>query len=274
MTKPMKPSDLLNALIPRAGITIDEDLPYGPLPRQKLDIYRPEGAALLPTVVFFHGGAWQSGNKNFYLFAGVALARQGYAVAIPNYRLYPEAGFPDFLADCAQAVAWVRSNLALLGGDPARLFLMGHSAGAYNAVMLAMDTPYLAAAGTARDRIAGVIGLAGPYDFLPITGPDIRLVFAGGDCGPQTQPITFADGRAPPLLLASGAEDRVVLPRNSLALAARIRASGGLAETAIYPGLGHLGIAAALTKLFRGRAPVMRDTAAFIRSHRLAAAQP
>ncbi len=264
----MKPSDLLNALVSRTGIAITQDLPYGPLPRQKLDIYRPEGAALLPTVVFFHGGAWQSGSKDFYLFLAVALARQGFAVAVPNTRLYPDVGFPDFLRDCAAAVAWAATNLAQLGGDPARLFLMGHSAGAYNAVMLVMDTPYLAAAGTGRDRIAGVVGLAGPYDFLPITGPDIRLVFAGGDCGPQTQPITFADGQAPPLLLLTGAADRSVFPRNSLALAARICACGGAAETVVYPGLGHIGIVAALTKLFRFRAPVMRDTAAFIRSHR------
>jgi acetyl esterase/lipase len=263
---------LLNATISRAGLTVTHDVAYGILPRQKLDIYRPDGAGPAPVVVFFYGGAWNSGSKRMYPFVAATLARQGNVVVVPDYRLYPQVRFPAFLQDCAQAVAWTQSHLRDIGGDPNRVFLMGHSAGAYNAVMLAVDPAYLAAAGTSRAKIAGVIGLAGPYDFLPMTGEDVKAVFATVGDGPESQPVTYVDGKAPPMLLLAGSADTTVLPRNTLSLAAKVRARGGQVEDRIFPGVAHIGLVIAMAPLFQGKAPVLPTVEAFIRSHRLDAA--
>jgi acetyl esterase/lipase len=266
------PASLLNSTISRAGLTVTHDVAYGALPRQKLDIYRPDGAGPAPVVVFFYGGSWNSGNKAMYPFVAATLARQGNVVVVPDYRLYPQVRFPAFLHDCAKAVAWTLGHVREIGGDPDRVFLMGHSAGAYNAVMLGLDPAYLAAAGTSRANIAGVIGLAGPYDFLPITGEDVKAVFATVGDGPASQPITYVDGKAPPMLLLAGSADTTVLPRNTLSLAAKLRAKGGQVEDRIFPGVAHIGLVIAIAPLFQGKAPVLPSVEAFIRSHRLNAA--
>jgi acetyl esterase/lipase len=263
------PAQLLNSTISRSGVVVTHDVAYGALPRQTLDIYRPVGAGLAPVVVFLYGGAWNSGSKAMYPFVAATLARQGNVVVVPDYRLYPEVRFPTFLQDCARAVAWTQAHQAELGGDGRRVFLMGHSAGAYNAAMLALDPAYLEAAGTSRDRLAGMIGLAGPYDFLPITGADVKAVFSTVGDSPQSQPITYVDGHAPPMLLLAGSADRTVLPRNTLSLAAKIRATGGQVEDRIFPGVAHIGLVIAIAPLFQGKAPVLPMVEAFIRSHRL-----
>ncbi len=188
-----------------------------------------------------------------YPFVAASLARLGAVVAVPDYRLYPEVVFPTFLEDCAAAVAFAAANAARWGADPRRLVLLGHSAGAYNAGMLLLDPRFLAAADAPRPACGAL--LAGPYDFLPITRPDIVPVFP--DPGPWTQPITYADGRNPPLLLLAGGDDRTVKPRNTVALAERIRAAGGPIEEHILPGIGHVGIVLAFAPLFRGMAPVL-----------------
>ena len=260
------PAKLLNATISRAGLTVTHDVTYGPHARETLDIYRPATSGPAPVIVFFYGGAWNSGSKATYPFVAATLARRGNIVVVPDYRLYPEVRYPAFLQDCAQAVSWTASHMTQIGGDPRRLFLMGHSAGAYNAVMLGLDQRYLTGAGYDRSKLAGVIGLAGPYDFLPMTGDNERKVFAPADDGPQTQPITYADGHAPPLLLLAGDADDTVRPRNTLSLAERIRSSGGSVQTHIYPGVGHIGLVIAIAPLFQGRAPVLNDVEAFVRS--------
>jgi acetyl esterase/lipase len=258
-------ASLLNGLAPErmAG----EAIPYGGLPRQKLDLYQPPPeTASPPMVVFLHGGGWTEGSRAMYRFVGAALAERGCIVAIPDYRLYPEAGFPAFLQDCALATRWAFDNLAMLGADPARLFLMGHSAGAYNAAMLALDRQWLGAVGMlpARD-LAGVIGIAGPYDFLPLR-PDLRPVFGTGEQLARTQPISFADGANPPMLLLQGEADEVVDPANARRLAERIQAHGGPVETRFYPGIGHAAIVGALSGALRFLAPTLRDSLAFMRA--------
>ena len=261
------PADLLNATIPRADLTITHNVAYGPEPREQFDTYRPNTTTSLPTIIFFYGGSWNAGSKSTYPFVAATLARLGNVVVVPDYRLYPQVRFPTFLQDCARAVAWTQQHLAELHGDPHRVFVMGHSAGAYNAIMLALDPHYLADAGTSRDALAGAIGLAGPYDFLPITGPEVRAVFAPVQDGPASQPITYADGHAPPLLLLAGSADETVRPRNTLALAARIRAQGGSVEDHVYPGIGHIGLILAIAPLFQGKAPVLTDVEAFVAAH-------
>jgi acetyl esterase/lipase len=258
--------DLLNASVPLRTLVVARDVAYGPGPRQRMDIYRPARAARpLPVVVFFYGGAWQEGAREDYRFVAASLARTGIVVAVPDYRLYPEVRYPSFIEDGALAVAETRRLAADHGGDPDRLFVAGHSAGAYIAVMLAIVPDYLGAVGLARGALAGAVGLAGPYDFLPIIGEDIKLVFgSANDDLRRTQPIFHVDGHNAPLLLLHGDRDVTCYPRNSLALAARVTASGGRATARTYPGVGHIGIVAGFAPLTRFRAPSFDDTLRFI----------
>jgi len=267
------PVDLLNATIPTGGVAVTRDVAYGPGPREMLDIYRPDAPGPLPVVVFFYGGSWRTGSKADYKFVAASLAQRGLLVVVPDYRLYPEARYPGFLQDGAAAVAWTVGHIGAHGGDATDVFLMGHSAGAYIAAMLALDPAFLAAEGVQRDALAGMIGLAGPYDFLPITDPDIIPIFAVPD-QPATQPIHHVDGLNPPLFLAAGSDDTIVLPRNTTRLAAAIRAAGGPVEETVYPGVGHIGTVIAFAPLFRGKAPVLDDVLGFVRQHERAAISP
>ena len=252
--------DLLNATVPLRGLAVERGLPYGAHPRQAMDLYRPEGGGDgLPVLVWFYGGAWQTGRRQDYRFVAAALARRGMVVAVPDYRLFPEVRFPDFLRDGAAAVAEVQQRAAEWGGDGRRVVLAGHSAGAYIAAMLAVDRRWLGA----RRGIAGAVGLAGPYDFLPIIGHDIRAIFATADDTRRTQPAHLADGTAPPLLLLHGMRDDTCWPRNSLALAARLRAAGGQAETVLYPRIGHIGIVLGFVP-WLARCPTLADVERFV----------
>ena len=263
------PLQALNETVSQRGVTVVRGVGYeaGPLagnPRLRLDVYRPNLAGPLPVAVFVYGGSWEFGRRQDYLFVAAELARRGIVVMVPDYRVYPEVRFPAFLDDTAHAVAYAHRVAASWGGDPRRVFVVGHSAGAYNAAMLALDPHYLAAAGDDRATIAGTVGIAGPYDFLPIERPDIRAVFASAPDLSVTQPIGYADGRNRPLLLLAGTADQTVLPRNTLALAARVAARGGPVTAKLYPGVGHIGIVAAFAPLLRGRAPTLDDVARFV----------
>ncbi len=262
------PAYLLNALTPSRGVGRTADVRYAPGPRHTLDIYRPARADHpLPLIVFIYGGNWQSGDKDEYEFVALPLASRGAVVVIPDYRLAPAVQFPAFLQDNAEAVAWAMRHAAELGADPRSVFLMGHSAGAYNAAMLALNPHWLAAAGVSRDALAGMIGLAGPYDFLPITQPDLIPIFAPVDDGPLSQPITFADGANPPLLLRAGTADTVVRPANTESLARRIAGRGGPVDSKLYGGVGHVGLITAMAPLFQSRAPVLDDVWSFVKRH-------
>jgi len=257
-----------DALAPRDAGTerIVRDASYGAAPRQKLDLYTPAGprTGSLPTVVFIYGGSWSSGDKDDYEFLGTALAAQGFLVAIPDYRLVPEVRFPSFIEDCAQAVRWVQDNASAHGGSD-RIVLIGHSAGAYNAIMLALDAHYLADAGVASQTVRGAIGLAGPYDFLPFDVAATRNAFGQASDPQLTQPVHFARRDAPPLLLLWGEDDTTVGPRNLQGLERAMRAAGGRVETKLYPSIDHIEIMLALSRPFRGRAPVLEDVTAFVR---------
>lgn len=272
-------AEVLNLLTPRDGYRLQRDIAYGAGARQKLDLYAPIGAADDgPIVVFFHGGGWESGAKDDYLFVAQALAARGYATVVPNYRLYPEVRYPAFLEDAAAALAWVR-DYRRPSADPDRpVFLLGHSAGAYIAVTLALDQRWLRRAGVPLcDTVRGAIGLAGPYDFLPLSSARLKDIFGPPPGRPATQPINHVDGDEPPLLLIAGAADRTVRPGNSRRLAARVRERGGVAETRVYEAVGHIALVAAFSDPLAGVAPVRDDVAGFIERHRRdapCAAQP
>ena len=250
------------------GHVLGADVPYGPLPRQRLDIYTPSSAAPAggwPVVVFFYGGSWHSGDRADYGFVGAALAERGVLTLVADYRLYPEVSYPDFLRDSALALAFGLNEARRLGGDPGRVFVMGHSAGGYNAAMLALDPRWLAATGHAPADLAGWIGLAGPYDFLPTDNPQAQVVFHHPDYPPQAQPIQFAHQAAPPSFLGAPLHDSVVNPRRSTqALAAQLQAAGTPVTLRLYDGASHASLIGAMAPPLRWVAPVLADVLDFI----------
>ena len=255
----------INALVPKSDFRL-QSTDYAAAPRHALDVYVPtkpaDGPA--PVVIFYYGGNWDSGDRANYLFAGEALASRGFVAVLPDYRLYPEVRFPSFLNDSAEAVRWTFDHITEYGGDPQRVFLMGHSAGAYNAAMLALNPEYLCAAGVNPARIRGFVGLAGPYDFLPLQSKVTKAIFGFPDTPRTTQPIHYASAAAPPMLLLTGSDDSIVDPGNSRRLADSLRPRGVPVREIVYPGLGHLSLAGALAKPLRWIAPVLDDVTAFI----------
>lgn len=256
---------LFNALMPkdRGSHRVAASLCYGDLPRQMLDLYAPRRAdGPLPVIAFFYGGAWESGHRQGYAFAARALAARGFLVAVPDYRLVPEIRYPEFVRDGAAAVKWLRAHAAQHGGDPGRILLAGHSAGAYIAATLALDPAWL---GEDKAAIRGLAGLAGPYDFLPLDDPATLAAFGDWPDLEATQPIHHAGPGAPPTLLLHGEPDTRVKVRHSKALAKALEAGGNTVRLKRYPRLGHEGLIMALAVPLRGRAPVLSDVAAFAR---------
>ena len=260
------PIKVLNALTPTSTFTKTSSLAYGDDPRQKLDIYRPVTALPdAPVVVFFYGGSWNSGSKDDYGFVGEALAARGIVVVIADYRLYPQVRYPLFLQDGAQAVAWAHQHSAEYGGDPRKLYVMGHSSGAYNAAMLALDPQWLAGVGLSPSVFKGWIGLAGPYDFLPIENRDVRPVFFYPDSPPDSQPINHVSQSAPPSLLIASVDDNLVNPkRNTGGLAKKLRAAGVPVEEFYFTRTSHATLVASMSRPLRWLAPVLDRVTAFI----------
>jgi acetyl esterase/lipase len=246
------------------------DVAFGPGPRQRLDVYVPrraKGEATAPVAVFFYGGSWDTGRRQDYNWVGQALASRGFVTVLPDYGLYPQVRYPGFLEDGARAVRWAQDHAAEFGGDPERMVLVGHSAGAYNAAMIALDRHYLADAGVDPAHIRALAGLSGPYDFLPLTDPIAERTFGEAADLPATQPTSFVRPDAPPAFLATGDADTVVFPRNTVKLAARLRAAGVEVEERHYRGIDHVRMVLALSRPFRGRAPVLDQMTAFLHAH-------
>jgi len=241
------------------------DIAYGDGPREKLDVYLPDHAQPpRPLVVFFYGGRWSSGEKANYRFVGAALAARGAIAVIPDYSLYPQARFPVFLEDAARALRWASDNAERLGAERSRIFLMGHSAGGHIAAMLAFDKRWLSAVGLSPSSdLAGLIGLAGAYDFA-IDSDVLRGVFGPPANAAASQPLRYVTREAPPALLIAGEADTTVRPRNTRALAAAIEAAGGEARVIYYPGVTHREIIGAFSPLLHFVAPVADDVMAFV----------
>ena len=260
------PLKLLNALTPDATFDKTEGIAYGADPRQKLDVYVPRPPMKnAPVVVFFYGGSWNSGSRSDYAFVGEALASRGIVAVLADYRLYPQVRYPLFLEDGARAVAWTHEHIRQFSGNPQRLYLMGHSSGAYNVAMLALDPGLLGAVGLSPHNLSGWIGLAGPYDFLPIKNPLVRPVFFWPDSPPRSQPINHVSRGAPPALLIAASDDELVNPaRNTGGLARKLREAGVPVQDLYFSRTSHATLVATLSRPLRGLAPVLDVVTAFV----------
>ena len=266
--------DVLNATVPDDTYRRIADLAYGDSPRQKLDVYLPQQAVAekllapggAPMVVFFYGGSWSNGDRADYRFVGEALASQGIVTVVADYRLSPEARYPVFVEDSALAVRWAFDNAQKYGADPTRVFVMGHSAGAYNAAMLALDRRWLGAVGLSPAKLAGWIGLAGPYDFLPIGDRKTQIAFEWPNTPADSQALFHASNASPPALLLAPEKDSLVnTQRSTVGMANRLKSSGVRVESELFDTVSHITIVAAMASVLRGRAPVLERVTAFVK---------
>jgi acetyl esterase/lipase len=241
---------------------VAEGVAYGAHPRQRLDVYAPgdlDSDAGAPVVVFFYGGSWNSGRRQDYAFVGHALASRGVVAVLPDYRLVPEVSYPAFLADSAAAVRWAAAHAGRYGGDAERIGVAGHSAGAYNAVMLATDPRW------AELPIDAAAGLAGPYAFLPLDTRVTRRTFGSAEDLQATQPVNLVTGAGPPLFLAHGAQDGTVHPEDSALMAEAARTAGRSVTHVVYREVGHVMLLLSLGRWFRDQSDVLDDMTGFFR---------
>lgn len=259
------PLSAINAFVPEDGHERAVDIAYGPEARQRLDVYKPDNAnGDKPVVVFLYGGSWKRGKRENYRFAGQAFASRGYVTVVPDYRTYPDVRFPAFVEDAAAAVAWVRKNITRYGGDPDRIVLAGHSAGAHIAALLAYDHHYLKAAGVPMASIAGLVGLAGPYYFDPLKYASLRPIFETAKRPDEARPVTFVmPGQAPSLLL-HGKDDTTVWPKNSIELTKKLKDSRVPVRLVQIEDMGHVGILLALAEPFQEKDGVVDTIVDFI----------
>lgn len=262
--------DVLNATVSTDTYKRTEDIAYGPDPRQRVDVYQPStSVSNPPMVVFFYGGSWSGGDRADYRFVGEALASQGIVAVVADYRLSPEFRYPVFVQDSASAVRWAFAHARDYGVNPARIFVMGHSAGGYNAAMLALDKRWLAAEGMSPSQLAGWIGLAGPYDFLPIGDKKTQVAFKWPDTPQDSQPLFHASRASPPALLLAPAKDTVVDPvRSTVAMANKLKSNGVAVESQLFDGVSHVTLIASMASVLRGRAPVLERVTAFVQQTR------
>lgn len=265
------PVTVLNAMVPDSGYQHRADVIYGDHPRLKLDIYQPvtSTATKKPaTVIFFYGGGWEAGEKADYKFVAEALTSQGIIVVIPDYRVFPEVIFPEFIDDAATSVAWTKKHIAEFGGDPEQLFIAGHSAGAHIAAMLSVNPVYLQQVGLQPRQLRGMIGLAGPYDFLPLKSKTLKQIFGDEASQWQSQPVNFVGEGHPPTLLLVGNNDRTVLPRNSYRLADKLKKYDNSVELVEFNDYGHVAMIAKLAKPLRGNGALLAPIVSFVEKHR------
>jgi acetyl esterase/lipase len=267
----ISPPGLLSLLDGAIGGGVGASRPGSALPfgthGQTLDVWRPAGntTAKRPVLIFWYGGGWAKGDRRSYAFAARAYARAGFVVIMPDYRKVPGIRFPAFLQDGAEAVKWARDHVADYGGDPNRIAVAGHSAGAHIVAMLTLDTQWLKAEGVDPKIIKAAVGLSGPYDFYPFTSARAIEAMKGADPA-ATQPITFARADAPPMLLVTSTGDTEVRPKNAINLAAKLKSLGAPVTLIEYPALTHEDVAKALSKPFRGKGPVLADSVAFLKT--------
>lgn len=260
------PLEMLSAVSPSGHYERIADLRYGDHDRQLLDVYKPLSIMTkAPVVIYFYGGGWRDGDKKEFEFVASSLTRAGMIVAIPDYPLYPEVRFPTYVEQSAKAVAWMLDNADRFGANSDRTYLMGHSAGAQIAALLAIDRRYLQEEGADSDNIVGLIGLSGPYDFLPLWEDNYLLDLFPEASREEAQAINYVSADAPPTLLIHGGDDDIVEPGNSERLAAKLQSFDVPVTLRNYAGVGHGRIVVALAPPLDFIASTLEDCIAFIR---------
>lgn len=267
LTTGCSPLRLVSSVTPSGADEVKRGVPYGVQSMQKLDLYLPvEPDEDSPVVVFFYGGSWRSGERGKYKFVAQSLTARGITTVIPDYRRYPEVRFPSFVEDGALALSWVMENVAAAENG---IILLGHSAGAHLAALLALDPRYLDEQGLSEDSLKGVVGLAGPYGFDPLLYRKTRPIFSHLEDVEQSKPVTFACGSQTPFLLLHGKDDGLVIPENSRKLHA-LRQQCSLESHYIeLDDVGHFDIILGLSDTFSNWAGVLEPITAFVKEVRL-----
>ncbi len=261
------PLAIINSAVYEPTYQAAFNIAYGPEPRQALDVYAPPNAKSVPVIVFVHGGSWRRGDKSDYKFLAETIVRNNAVAVIVNYRRVPQVVFPSYVEDAAKAVAWTVANVQKFGGDSHKVFLMGHSAGAHIASLVAYDPSYLQAVGLERSALRGFIGLAGPYDFLDFVKSDALASEAMG--GPQnwerSQPILNLHAGGPPALLLHGLSDDVVNPKNAPRLTEALKELGTDANYIFYKDMGHEELVGMFSKILQSIRPeTVNDVMRFV----------
>jgi len=264
------PLELLNATVSHDGYQKTLNHAYGESLRQTLDIYIPETIISNgDVVVFFYGGRWQDGSKKDYAFVADAYTSKGIITVIADYRIYPGVDWRDFIRDGEKAYQWVFKNINQFGGDPKRIFIMGHSAGAHISAMVAVNAVQIENQENEsinQNRPCGLMGLAGPYDFLPISDIDVKRVFASAENLENTQPINFVTQDTPAMLLMHGLADTTVKPGNTTRMATRVKSVNGRVQVKLYEKVDHIDILISLSSTFRDYSPALNDSVDFIQN--------
>jgi acetyl esterase/lipase len=243
-------------------VTTLKDLSYGALERQKLDVYLPTALQTkeknIPMIFFVHGGSWSNGSKEDYKFLGEAITKQGLGLAVINYRLVPSVTYPAFVEDTQLAMRWVHDHATDWGVNPDKIFLMGHSAGAFNVAAAIVDTERLKAVGLKASDFAGVIGVAGPYDF-EFKGQYTERVFKGYTRKEAMPSYKVARGMGlPPFLLLTVDKDELVGPENGELMLAALKENGVYVEQKTIFGTDHASVIGSLVERAAFLAPATR----------------
>ena len=270
-TSPAQPASTLSTTATNTptmtthGIKVTKDIAYGQDARQRLDIYTPADGQRHPVLVFVYGGSWQSGKRQTYAFVGKQFAKAGYTTVVIDYRLAPTHVFPDYVLDTANAMGWVYRHIAQYGGNPDQLFVMGHSAGAFNVVSAVDDKRFWSQAGIPDKAVLGVIGLAGPYDYNFRVG-STQVAFPKDSTQQQVMPVYHIRQGIPPHLLVTGSKDTVVYPQNADSLQQAIVKAGGNVERVEVPA-SHAGIVIGLARPLQPFYPTFDKVNAFMQRH-------
>ena len=223
--------------------------------QHRLDLFRPDGHAGAPVLLFFHGGVWQRGDKREYGNIGEAFARRGILTAIVNYRLTPSVRHPGHVQDAARAVAWAMRHVAEYGGRTDRIFLSGHSAGGHLVTLLLFDPQYLRAEAVDPERLAGVIALSGVFDLtMPIDdtseGGFAQFIYPPFGRDPksldQASPIRHLHPTRVPLLIVVAGEDYRDMRAQSKGFADALARAGIPGRFETVPGRGHFQLVQAM----------------------------
>lgn len=254
------PVSILNGITPASTFDRTKNVSFGDGERDELDIYRADKPkADTPVLLFVHGGSWDSGSKGIYKFLAEGFTKSGYDIVVPNYRIYPEAKFPNFLEDNAKAVAYTADTF-----PDRKIVLLGHSAGAYNVLMLALRDEYLSGAGVDRcAKISGVVGLAAPTGIVPLESQRLIEIFPDRFTADDAV-LNNVTGPAPAIFLGHGESDTTVYPKNSTVLAEKITARGGTAQVEIYLGQSHTDVVKVLSRHFDDDTTLKADIVTFI----------